>query len=95
MELEELVTWHPSPISDQEICDLPERCFGTVEVYQDGTCTAWVACHDTPDRRMVIDRFARVETARAWIEDKALLIHKGLPLGLGGLDWIPSVDRSE
>jgi hypothetical protein len=79
-EQQPLVRWRAAPAqSGRIVADLPNGCFASIERRHDGTYSALIGCHG--QRSFVLtDLFADHDVVRAWVEDKARLLMRGIDI---------------
>jgi hypothetical protein len=79
-EHEPLVRWRSAAVGVERLmADLPNGCFASLELWQDGLCYAMIGC-DGQQPLLITDIFADRAVAQAWVEDKAQLLDSGRPI---------------
>jgi hypothetical protein len=79
-EHELLVRWRSAVVGGERLmADLPNGCFASLELREDGLCYAMIGC-DGQQPILITDIFANRVVAQAWVEDKAQLLASGRPI---------------
>jgi hypothetical protein len=74
------VTWRIAA-DGRLLADLPHGCFASVELREGNGYIALIGC-DGQRPLLLTDRFDNRDVARAWVEDKAHLLARGIDIAL-------------